>query len=84
MQKNSLKQEDCLYQVVEMSLDGAYLQNLKDNKVYKETDILEEILRKIGNDTILKYKNGKYTIEEELTEKFFEGLIDINEYKNRE
>lgn len=84
MQKNSLKQEDCLYQVVEMSLDGAYLQNLKDNKVYKETDILEETLRKIGNDTILKYKNGKYTIEEELTEKFFEGLIDINEYKNRE
>lgn len=83
MQKNSLKQEDCLYQVVEMSLDGAYLQNLKDNKVYKETDILEETLRKIGNDTILKYKNGKYTIEEELTEKFFEGLIDINEYKNR-
>lgn len=83
MQKNSLKQEDCLYQVVEMSLDGAYLQNLKDNKVYKETDILEETLRKIGNDTILKYKNGKYTIEEELTEKFFEGLIDINEYKNK-
>lgn len=84
MPKNSLKQEDCLYQVVEMGLDGAYLQNLKDNKVYKETDILEETLRKIGNDTILKYKNGKYTIEEELTEKFFEGLIDINEYKNRE
>lgn len=83
MKENSLKEEDKLYQVVEMSLDGAYLQNLGDNKIYKEIDISKETLQKIGNDTILRYKNGKYIIEEELTEKFFEGLIDINEYKNR-
>lgn len=80
MEKNSLKQEEQLYQVVEIGLGFAYLQNLTDNKVYKETDILQETLDRIGNDTILRYKNGQYVVEEELTEKFFDNLIDINEW----
>lgn len=64
---SSLKQEDCLYQVVEMDIDGAYLQNTNNNRVAKETDISKDVLDKIGNDSILKYKDGKYVYEEELT-----------------
>lgn len=78
---NSLKQEDCLYQVVEMDIDGAYLQNTNNNCISKETDISKEILDKIGNDSVLRYKDGKYLYEEELTQKFFDNLVGIKEYK---
>lgn len=78
---NSLKQEDCLYQVVEMDVDGAYLQNTNNNCVSKETDISKEILDKIENDSILRYKNGNYIYEEELTQKFLDNLVGIREYK---
>lgn len=68
-QSSSLKKEDCLYQVVEMSSDGAYLQNINDNRVHKETGISKEVLEKIGNDSVLRYKDGNYIYEEELTRK---------------
>ena len=72
---NALREEDCLYQVVDRSLKGVYLQNMRDNRVYEETKMPQEILDKISNDYILRYKDGEYIIEEELTDKFFEGLI---------
>ena len=55
---NTLKQENCIYQVVEMDVDGAYLQNTENNCISKETDISREILNKIGNDSVLRFKNG--------------------------
>ncbi len=78
---NSLKQEDCLYQVVEMDVDGAYLQNTNNNCVSKETNISKEVLDKIGEDSVLRYKDGEYIYEDELTQKFFDNLVDIKEYK---
>lgn len=68
---NSLKQEECLYQVVEMDADGAYLQNTNNNCISKETDISKEVLNKIGNDSVLRYKDGKYIYEEAITRKIF-------------
>ena len=80
LQENiNLKEENCLYQVVDRSKDGVYLQNLKNNKVFEETDLPKELLDKISNDYILRYKNGKYIFEEQLTDDFFNDLIDINE-----
>lgn len=78
---NELREEDCLYQVVDRGRKGIYLQNTKNNKIFEETDISKEIQDKIGNDYILRYKDGKYVIEEELTDDFFNSMIDINEYK---
>lgn len=78
---NSLKQEDCLYQVVEMDVDGAYLQNTNNNCVSKETNISKEVLDKIGEDSVLRYKDGEYIYEDELTQKFFDNLVEIKEYK---
>ena len=75
-----LKQENCLYQVVEIGTDSAFLQNTRNNRVSEETDIPKEILDKIGNDTVLQYKNGQYIVEEELTQKFLDSLIGIQEY----
>lgn len=71
IKNNNLKQENCIYQVVEMGTDGAYLQNTNNNKISKETDISKEVLDKIGNDSVLIYKNGKYIVEEELTRQIF-------------
>ena len=81
MNLSDLKQENCLYQVVEMGVDSAYLRNINTNQVSKETDISKEILDKIGNDSVLRYKNGKYIIEDELTQKFFDSLIEIDEFE---
>lgn len=78
---NILKQENVLYQVVEMDVDGAYLYNTNNSIISKETDISKDFLDEIGNDTVLRYKNGEYIIEEELTQKFMDSLIDIKEYK---
>lgn len=75
-----LRQENCLYQVVDRSKNGVYLQNLNNNRIFEETNIPQELLDKIGNDYILRYKDGNYNFEEELTDQFFEeGLIDIDE-----
>ncbi len=74
---NILQQEDCLYQVVEIKSDGAYLQNVDNNKVSKEMNINKEMLDKIGEDSVLRYKNGEYIYEEELTEEFLNRLVDI-------
>lgn len=71
IKNNNLKQENCIYQVVEMGTDGAYLQNTSNHKISKETDISKEVLDKIGNDSVLIYKNGKYIVEEELTRQIF-------------
>ncbi len=81
IEQDNLKQENVLYQVVDMDVDGAYLYNTNNNIISKETDISEDFLDKIGNDTVLRYKNGEYIIEEELTQKFMDSLIDVKEYK---
>lgn len=81
IKESSLKQENCLYQVVDMDKDGVYLQNTNNNQVSKENEISQELLNKIGNDTVLRYQNEEYIIEEGLTQKFFDSLVDIKEYK---
>ena len=35
---NKYREEDCLYQVVELTKNGVYLQNTNNNKVFKETN----------------------------------------------
>lgn len=80
IEKQDLKQDGTLYQVVDMGDGYAYLQNVNNNKVTKE-DIPEDILNKIGNDTILRYEDGSYVIEEELTEQFMDSLVGIQEFE---
>ena len=77
---DGLKQEDCIYQVVDIGRDGAYLQNVNNNKIMYKTDIPMELLNKIGNDTVLRYQKNNYIIDEELTQKFLDNLVGIKEY----
>ena len=80
---NEFRKENELYQVVDFSSKGVYLQNMSTNKVFEETNIPEDLKNKIGNDYILRYKNGEYIFEEKLTDDFMNGLIDIKEYQKR-
>lgn len=77
----NLKEEGNLYQVVDMGANSAFLQDTKTNKVFEEKNMSKNLLEKIGNDTVLKYENGEYVIEEELTKKFLDSLVNIKEFK---
>lgn len=80
---NEFRKENELYQVVDFSSKGVYLQNMNTNKVFEETNISQDLKNKIGNDYILRYKNGEYIFEEKLTDDFMNGLTDIQEYQKR-
>ena len=80
---NEFRKDNELYQVVDFSSKGVYLQNMSTNKVFEETNIPQNLKNKIGNDYILRYKNGEYIFEEKLTDDFMNGLIDIQEYQKR-
>lgn len=77
---NNFREEECLYFVIEKTNDEVYLQNLNLDIVFKETNLEKEIKDVIGTDYILRYKNGQYFIEDELTEKFLNSMVGINEY----
>ena len=74
---NNLREEDCLYQVVDLSSKGVYLQNTKNNIIFEETNIPQELKKILSKDFILSYKNGKYIFEEELTDIFYKNMVDI-------
>lgn len=67
------RQEGAIYQVVDHSSKGVFLQNKDNNVIFEETTLSEELMDKISNDYILSYKNGEYVYEEELTDDFFQN-----------
>ena len=81
---DNFREENGLYQVVDLSSKGAFLQNMKTNIILEETNIPEDLKNIISNDYILRYKDGTYIWEEELTDKFYEGLIDVKEFVKKE
>lgn len=78
---SSLREEDCLYFVVSGNPNQVYLQNTNTDKVFEEKNLPQEIKNVVSEGYILRYKNGQYKIEEELTDEYFESQIDIAEYK---
>ena len=67
------RQEGAIYQVVDHSSKGVFLQNKDNNVIFEDTNLSEELMDKISNDYILSYKNGEYVYEEELTDDFFQN-----------
>lgn len=73
--------EEGLYYVLDGNPDKVYLTKFNSNKVFEAIDLPREIKNVISEGFILRYKNGEYIVDEELTEKNFEGLLNIDEYK---
>lgn len=80
-QKND--REEGLYYVLNANPEKIYLTKFNSKKVFEATDLPKEMRNKVSEGFILKYKNGEYTIDEELTEKNFEGQLNIQEYLNK-
>lgn len=78
---NYLRQEDCLYYVVDGNLETAYLKNLNIDVIFEEIDLPEELKGKICKDDFLIYKNGEYSLQQELTDALFKSFISISEYE---
>ncbi len=74
-------QEEGLYYVLSGNPEKVYLTKFKSDKVFEATDLPEEIKKVVSEGFILRYKNGKYTIDEELTDRNFEGELNIDEYE---
>lgn len=75
------REENCLYQVVDFSSNGVYLQNTNNNVIFEETEISQELKDRISNDYILRYKDGKYIYEEELTQNFMNSMVSVQEFQ---
>jgi len=73
--------EEGLYYVLNQNPDKVYLTKFNSKKVFEANDLPKEIKNAVSEGFILRYKNGEYTVDEELTEKNFEGLLNIDEYK---
>ena len=79
--KQKSNREEGLYYVLDGKPNKVYLTKFNSNKVFEAEDLPEEIKKSVSEGFILRYENGKYAVEEELTERNFEGLLNIDEYK---
>ena len=79
--KQKDQREEGLYYVLNGNPDKVYLTKFNSKKVFEEKDLPEEIKKSVSEGVILRYKDGEYIIDEELTEKNFEGLLNIDKYK---
>ena len=74
-------QEEGLYYVLDGNPEKVYLTKFKSSKVFEATDLPEEIKKAVSEGFILRYKDGEYSIDEELTDRNFEGELNIDEYE---
>lgn len=76
-ENRKLEIENGFYQVVDFGNNSVFLQNMDTNQVFEEKNLPEEIKSKISNDYVLKYEDGKYSIDMDKTDQFFNGMVDI-------
>jgi len=75
----NLREEDCLYYVIDSNLDTVYLKNLNNNISFEEKNLPQELKNQLFTDCFLRYKNGEYIWEKDLTEKFWDTLVTPKE-----
>lgn len=71
------REEDCLYYVIDSDLEVVHLKNLNNNKIFEETNLPDDIKKVVFKDCILRYKNGKYSWDKELTDKYMKSFESI-------
>ena len=76
---SNLREEDCLYYVIDSNLETVYLKNLNNNISFEENDLPQELKSQLFTDCFLRYKNGEYIWEKDLTEKFWDTLVTPKE-----
>ena len=85
-ERNNIKGDDLPFDYEKQAEDddNLNLTTISYNSNFIDEDdnrvSIEEIKNAVSEGVILRYKNGQYAIDEELTEKNFEGLLNIDEY----
>lgn len=73
-----------LYYVYAYTPSDVYITKQKSNKVEKLEGVSDEFKRNLAEGFILRYKDGKYLIDEMLTEKSMNFELDFDNYKEFE
>ena len=81
MENTAYLRENGLYQVIDFSSKGVWLQDTRSGKTFEENKLPKDFLNTITNDSILCYQNGAYSLEKEITEDFLNSLVDIGTLK---
>lgn len=71
------RKENNLYVVVKKNLHSAYLKDTNTNIIFEEVNFSDDTFGLLCNDAVVKFKNGKYIYEDELTRK---NMYSINSY----
>ena len=79
--KQENDREEGLYYVLNANPNKIYLTKFNSKKVFEATDMPQKIKNTVSEGFILRYRNGEYIVDEELTEKNFEGLLNIDKYE---
>ena len=69
-----------LYYVYAYTPENVYITKQKSNKVEKLEGVTDEFKRKLAEGFILRYKDGKYFIDEKLTEKSMNFELDFDNW----
>ncbi len=83
MQKNDIekyRKEDNLYIVVEKCLNSAYLQDVNTDMIFEETSFSDDLFDLLHNDVVVRFKDGQYVYENEITNEWLNSFISIEEH----
>ena len=70
-----------LYYVYACTIDEIFITKQGCKKVELLTNVTEEFKKNLAEGFILRYKDGKYEVDEELTEKSMNFELDFDNYK---
>ena len=79
--KNLEKEE--LYYVYSYTPEKVYITKQKSNKLELLEGVSDDFKRNLAEGFILRYKDGKYSIDEALTEKSMNFELDFDNYNEK-
>lgn len=81
IEKNKLNTESELYYVYSYAPPNVYITKQKSNKVELLENVSDEFINNLAEGFVLRCKDGKYSIDEELTKKSMNFELDFDNYK---
>lgn len=82
VEKMNKRKDGELYYVYAYTLEDVYVTKQGTTKIEPLTNVSKEFKQSLAEGFILRYRNGKYEIDEELTEKSMNFELDFDNYKN--
>lgn len=83
MPKNDIekyRKEDNLYVVVEKGLNSVYLQDVNTDIIFEETLFSDDLFDLLHNDIVVRFKDGMYIYENDITNKWMDSFISTEEH----